>query len=179
MLLATSLAASPQAVLSTSPSPPRWIARHHLARDTGIPVVFTRVSYRPDGLDGGLFYKKVPALSAFVEGSQLAGFADDLRPLAADLVVTKQYASAFSGTSLAAALMSMGIDTIVVTGVSTSGCVRATATDGIQLGFRPLVVRDATGDRSESIHEANLFDLGAKYADVVASDEVRRYFAAV
>ncbi|MGU3293730.1 isochorismatase family protein [Williamsia sp. M5A3_1d] len=145
------------------------------ARDLAVPVMFTRVSYQVDPetgeiVDGGLFVEKIPSLRVFAEGSPLADFVDDPRPVGAEVVVTKQYASAFSGTSLAATLTARGIDTLVICGLSTSGCVRATATDALQLGFRPIVVADACGDRTPEIQAANLMDLQAKYADVVDLD---------
>ncbi len=137
------------------------------ARARGMPVVFTRVVYQPGGIDGGLFYRKVPALKAFVAGSPMADFAPTLRPQAGDVVVTKQYPSAFFGTSLAATLNARRVDTLLITGFSTSGCVRASALDALSHGFVPLVVRDACADRHAAPHEANLFDLQAKYAEVV------------
>lgn len=143
-----------------------------VARRNGTPVVFTTVHYQPGGADGGLFWQKIPALRVFEEGNPLGGFADGLSPLPDETVVTKQYASAFFGTSLASTLTSAGVDTVVVCGLTTSGCVRATATDAMQLGLRPIVVADACGDRDPRLHEANLLDLGAKYADVVSLSEV-------
>ncbi|MQA81710.1 MAG: isochorismatase family protein [Streptosporangiales bacterium] len=140
-------------------------------RDAGVPVLFTRVSYRPGGVDGGLFWRKIPALRVFEEGKPLGAPAAGLQPRADELVVTKQYASAFFGTSLTASLTAAGIDTLLVCGLTTSGCIRATATDAIQCGFRPLVVADACGDRDPRLHEANLLDLDAKYADVIPSTE--------
>ncbi|MDI9894574.1 isochorismatase family protein [Rhodococcus sp. IEGM 1381] len=137
------------------------------ARAAGIPVVFTRVSYQPGGSDGGLFMSKIPALKIFEEGSELGDFPADPRPLAGETVVTKQYASAFFGTSLAATLTASGIDTLYICGLTTSGCIRASATDALQHGFRPLVVADACGDREPGMHESNLLDLQAKYADVL------------
>ena len=137
------------------------------ARRGGHPVVYTAMSYRPDGADAPLFFAKVPALQAFVTGSPLGAWPDPLRPRPEDWIVTKQYASAFYGTSLAAGLTARGVDTVVIGGFSTSGCVRATALDALQSGFRPMVVRDAVADRDRRPHEANLFDLDAKYADVV------------
>ena len=108
------------------------------ARVAGVPVVFTRVEYQPDGSDGGLFFRKVPALASFVRGNPLGDFLDDPRPVDGDVVVTKQYASAFFGTSLASTLTAMGADTTVICGLSTSGCVRATALDALQHGFTPV-----------------------------------------
>ncbi|GGD79476.1 isochorismatase family protein [Croceicoccus mobilis] len=137
------------------------------AHDAGVPVIFTNVEYQNGGTDGGQFYRKVPALRAFLKGSPLGAFPATLRPGESDLVVTKQYASAFFGTSLAATLNGMGIDTVFVTGFSTSGCVRASALDALQHGFIPFVVSDACADRRPEPHEANLFDLQAKYAEVI------------
>jgi maleamate amidohydrolase len=142
-----------------------------VAYEAGVPVVFTNVEYQADGADGGYFFRKVPALRAFLKGSPMGTFPATLQPGAKDIVVTKQYASAFFGTSLAATLHSMGVDTVFVTGFSTSGCVRASALDALQNGFAPFVVSDACADRHPGPHEANLFDLQAKYAEVV--DEAR------
>jgi nicotinamidase-related amidase len=137
------------------------------ARAAGVPVLFTRVSLQPGGADGGLFRRKVPALRVFEEGNPLGDFAEGVAPEPGETVVTKQYASSFYGTSLAATLTSSGIDTLFICGLTTSGCIRATATDALQHGFRPLVVDEACGDRDPRLHEANLLDLQAKYADVI------------
>ena len=142
------------------------------ARAAGVPVVFTRVRYSAHGKDGGLFYRKVPALAAYLDDNPLGDFDDALRPLPDEIVVTKQYASAFFGTSLAATLTALQIDTLVITGFSTSGCVRATALDALQHGFIPYVVREACGDRAPAPHAASLFDLQAKYAEVVGVADV-------
>lgn len=138
------------------------------ARAAGMPVIFTNVVYQPGGADGGLFYAKVPALKAFQRGSAMGAFPDTLQPAEADTIVSKQYASAFFGTSLASTLSAQRIDTLLITGFSTSGCVRATALDALQHGFVPFVVADACGDRHPAPHQANLFDLQAKYAEVVS-----------
>jgi maleamate amidohydrolase len=145
------------------------------ARTAGIPVIFTNVVYQPDGTDGGLFYKKIPALSVFVKGSPLGNFPPSLTPLEDELVISKQYASAFFGTLLASTLSAINTDTLIITGMSTSGCVRATALDALQYGFAPFVVRDACGDRHHAPHEANLFDLQAKYAEVISEREASAY----
>jgi maleamate amidohydrolase len=147
------------------------------ARAAGVPVIFTRVEYAYGG-DGGLFYRKVKALRCFDAGNPLGEFHPDLMPLHGDIVITKQYPSAFFGTALAANLTAMAVDTVVVTGLSTSGCVRASALDALCHGFRPVVVKDACADRSAAIHDANLFDLQAKYADVVESAAVLEQFRA-
>ena len=147
------------------------------ARKAKIPVIFTNVEYMPGGINGGHFYRKVKALKCFDKGNPLGEFPPSLMPLPGEVVVTKQYASAFFGTSLVATLVSQGIDSVIITGLSTSGCVRATSLDALQHGFIPIVVRDACGDRQASIHEANLFDLQAKYADVVTSADVLSWIA--
>jgi maleamate amidohydrolase len=147
------------------------------ARAAGIPVLHTNVVYQPGGRDGGVFFRKVPALRCFEQGAhpELAAFAEGLEPVAGETVISKQYASAFFGTSLAATLTSMQIDTVLIAGLSTSGCIRASAVDCVQHGFVPVVVREAVGDRAPGPHEANLFDLQAKYAEVVDLATVQRY----
>ncbi len=140
------------------------------ARAAGTPVIYTNVVYTPGGADGGVFYRKVPALSVFDAGNPLGSWPAGLEPANDELVISKQYPSAFFGTSLAATLTAQGIDTLIITGLTTSGCIRATCIDTVSNGFIPIVVRDACGDRHEAPHEANLFDMNAKYADVV--DEV-------
>jgi maleamate amidohydrolase len=142
------------------------------ARGKDVPVVWTVVRYAAGLADGGLFVRKVPALACFAEDA--AGDWGDLalEPMAGELVVVKQYASAFFGTSLATTLHTAGVDTLVIAGVSTSGCVRATAMDALNSGFRPQVVRDACADRTPALHDSNLADLDAKYADVVEMAEV-------
>ncbi len=147
------------------------------ARQAGIPVLHTRVEFDPDGLSGGVFVRKVPALRHFVPGSRLGQIMPPVAPADHEVVIVKQYASAFYGTSLAATLTAMRVDTLIIAGVSTSGCVRATGVDAMQHGYVPLVVRQAVGDRDPRPHEANLFDLQAKYAEVVDEDEVRGWLA--
>ncbi|MFM5884227.1 MAG: isochorismatase family protein [Novosphingobium sp.] len=137
------------------------------ARAAGVPVIFTNVEYEPGGADGGVFYRKVPALKAFQRGSPLGAFPPSLQPLPGEAVITKHYASAFFGTELAPVLHAQGIDGVLIGGFSTSGCVRASALDACQNGFIPVVVRQACGDRHPGPHDANLFDLQAKYAEVV------------
>jgi maleamate amidohydrolase len=148
------------------------------ARAADVPVVFTRVEYAVGGADGGVFFRKVGALRCFEAGNPLGAFpTDGPAPVEGDRVVTKQYPSAFFGTDLAGELSADGIDTVVVTGLSTSGCVRASAVDAVSYGFVPLVVREACGDRDPRPHEAALFDLDAKYADVVSEAEVLEHFS--
>lgn len=140
-------------------------------RSAGLPVVFTYVGYRTDGHDGGLFYRKVPALRLFAEGADphYGAPPEPLRPRPEDITLTKQYPSAFFGTPLASTLRSLGVDGVMVTGTSTSGCVRATALDALCHGFGPIVVTDGVGDRDPEPHRANLFDLEAKYAELLTT----------
>lgn len=147
------------------------------AREAGIPIIHTNVQYQSGGRDGGVFFRKVPALKSFEAGAhpELAAFAEGLEPAPGETLITKQYASAFFATSLASTLTSLGIDTLLIAGVSTSGCVRATTVDACQHGFVPLVVREAVGDRHAAPHEANLFDLQAKYAEVIGLARAKAY----
>jgi len=139
-------------------------------RKTGAPVIFTNIAYGPDGLEGGMFYRKVPALKAFHAGSPLGAFPFQLTPQPGDHVLGKFYPSAFFGTALASMLHSMRIDTLLLTGYSTSGCVRASALDALCHGFTPYVVSDCCADRDARPHESNLFDMQAKMAEVVDTD---------
>ncbi|MEO0914318.1 MAG: isochorismatase family protein, partial [Pseudomonadota bacterium] len=125
-----------------------------VARDLGVPTIFTEVKYQPGGADGGAFYAKVPALSCFDADRATQKLAPPLVNTPEDIVITKQYPSAFFGTSLAATLQWLKIDTLLLTGVTTSGCVRATCIDAISHGFVTLVVEDAVGDRAEGPHRA-------------------------
>jgi len=149
------------------------------ARSTGTPVVFTNVVYEPGGADGGVFFRKVPALKAFMRGSAFGAFPPTLQPAPGELVVSKQYPSAFFGTSLASTLHAMGVDTLMLTGYSTSGCVRASTLDALQHGFIPFVCKDACGDREPNIHAANLFDIQAKMGEVVDEAEAIKLFERV
>ena len=149
------------------------------ARAAGIPVLFTNVVYTPGGADGGVFYRKVPALKLFERGSPLGAFPPSLQPQDGEMVISKQYASSFFGTHLAATLTAQGIDTLLITGLSTSGCVRATALDACQHGFLPFVVREGCGDRHLAPHEANLFDLQATYAEVISEAQAIAHLEAL
>lgn len=150
-----------------------------VAHACGIPVVLTEVNYQPGGLDGGRFFEKAKPLRAFVKGEKTAEFAQGLVPRPDEVVVTKQYPSAFFGTSLAATLTSRRIDSVILTGLTTSGCVRASCVDAMSHGFTTSVVRDACGDRHPAPHEANLFDMNAKYADVVSEADVIAFMRAL
>ena len=145
------------------------------ARDAGIPVIYTNVVYQKGGADGGVFYRKVPALQVFEAGNPLGRWPEGLEPGDGELVISKQYPSAFFGTSLSETLNKRGIDTLIITGVTTSGCVRATCVDAMSYGFVPIVVADACGDRHAAPQAANLFDMNAKYADVMDERTVIEY----
>lgn len=147
------------------------------ARDAGIPVIYTNVIFHESGMNGGRFFQKVLPLRNFVAGSPMGAWADGLEPAADELVISKQYASAFFGTSLASTLTAMGIDTLLITGVTTSGCIRATCVDSCQHGFISIVVSEACGDRHASPHESNLFDMHAKYGDVVSEEDVAAWLS--
>ncbi|MCL4155965.1 UNVERIFIED_CONTAM: hypothetical protein GTU68_030647 [Idotea baltica] len=148
-----------------------------IANQNGVPVIFTNVVYHQGGADGGVFYKKVKPLRHFQAGSSMGNWPDGLQPKGSELVISKQYPSAFFGTSLAATLTAMQVDSLIITGLTTSGCVRATCVDCISHGFIPIVVADACGDRHPDPHDANLFDMNAKYADVISEAEVSAYLS--
>lgn len=147
------------------------------ARAAGVPVVYSNVEYHAGGADGGVFFRKAPVLKNFVVGNPMGEWAAGISPAADEIVIAKQYPSAFFGTSLAPTLHTMNIDSLIITGLTTSGCIRATCVDAMCHGFTPLVVADACGDRHAAPHEANLFDMNAKYADVITEDEVLAYLA--
>ncbi|HIE1230900.1 N-carbamoylsarcosine amidohydrolase [Serratia marcescens] len=146
------------------------------ARRTGIPVIHTHIRYHAGHFaDGGLWVKKAPVMKGMVEGNPLAAFCPPVAPLGDEVVLSKQYASAFFGTALAPLLVAQGIDTLLMIGCSTSGCIRASAVDAVQHGFRAMVVRECVGDRHPGPHEANLFDIDSKYGDVVHKREALDY----
>lgn len=147
------------------------------ARAAGIPVIHTKVMYHPSGADGGWFVRKVPALRKLVPGEPLAEIDPAVAPLPEEVVIVKQYPSPFFGTPLAPMLATLGVDTLILAGCSTSGCVRAGALDGVQHGYRVIVPRECVGDRHDGPHDANLFDINAKYGDVVGRDEVIAYLS--
>jgi maleamate amidohydrolase len=146
------------------------------AQRARIPVAVTRVEVQKGGVGGGVFFEKIrQSLECFEPGNPLGDFPPGLKIDSADIVISKRYASAFFGTALAPALTTLGIDTVILGGVSTSGCVRASCVDAISYGFRPMVVREAVGDRHPDIQEANLYDMNAKYADVIGEAEATAY----
>ena len=139
-------------------------------------IIHTNIRYHAnEQQDGGIWVKKAPVMRSMVAGHPDAEFCPEVEPLAHELVITKGYASAFFGTTLASTLYSQGIDTVVLMGCSTSGCIRATAVDAVQHGFRVIVLRDCVGDRHISPHEANLFDIDSKYGDVIDTEEYYQF----
>jgi maleamate amidohydrolase len=148
------------------------------ARERDVPVYFTQIAYLPDGSDGGWFVKKVPALMELqLDDPNCMEIDERIAPVEGEVVYCKKYPSAFFQTHLASMLVAKGVDTLILTGCATSGCVRATAIDGISSGYRVVVPAEAVGDRAPGPHEANLFDMASKYADVVPTSEVVGYLA--
>lgn len=147
------------------------------ARAAAIPVILTNVVYHPTGINGGRFFEKAAPLKNFIQGSPMGAWPKGLVPHADELVLSKQYPSAFFATSLASTLTAMGVDSVLLTGLTTSGCVRASCVDAMSHGFRTAVVADACGDRHPAPHDANLFDMNAKYADVVSEAETLEFLA--
>ncbi len=153
------------------------------ARHLGVPVAYTTHVYAEDGSEDGIFNLKMPRMrEGLRRGSRAVEVVDQLRPRPGERIVEKHYPSAFFGTDLAGWLARQGVDTAIVTGCTTSGCVRATVVDAMGHGYRPIVPRECVGDRAAGPHESNLFDMDQKYADVMASseviDELRRLYAA-
>jgi maleamate amidohydrolase len=143
------------------------------ARRAEIPVVYTTVSYgEADRRTAAAFIDKIPALLTLEAGSRWVEIDPRIAPRPDEPVLNKLFASAFFGTPLSSLLAAAGCDSLIVTGASTSGCIRATVVDALQHGYRPVVPREAVGDRNEAAHEANLYDIDAKYGDVVALTEV-------
>ncbi|MBC3190486.1 isochorismatase family protein [Pseudonocardia sp. C8] len=145
------------------------------ARPVGAPVVWTTIAYTPAELGTLPWLVKAPGMRGLVEGSAAVAFDARLDVRADDHVITKKGASAFFDTGLATVLRASGVDTVLVCGATTSGCVRATAVDAVQSGFGVLVPRECVGDRAAGPHEANLFDIQAKYGDVLTVDDAVRY----
>ncbi len=141
-------------------------------RKHGVPVAYTRVVYAADGSDAGVFCLKAPSLLKLTETSPLSQIVDELAPRPGEYVLRKTQPSAFFGTNLTNWLISKGVDTLLVTGCTTSGCVRATVIDAMSSNFRTIVVKDGVGDRALGPHEANLFDMEQKYADLLTTDEI-------
>jgi nicotinamidase-related amidase len=150
-----------------------------VARAKGLLVVFTTIGYEPGLKDGGLWLQKAPALGELQVGGRWVEIDPRLEPANDEPVILKKGASAFFGTNLASILITQGVDSVVLCGATTSGCVRASAVDLLQYGWPTLVPRECVGDRARAPHEANLFDIQAKYADVVSLEEAIAYLESV
>lgn len=137
-----------------------------------LPVCFTRVVYADDGSDAGVFCLKAPKLKILTETSRDSQVVDELKPVKGEYVLRKTQPSAFFGTDLAPWLIRQRVDTVIVTGATTSGCVRASVVDSMSYNFRTIVASDGVGDRALGPHEANLFDMGQKYADLHKVEEI-------
>jgi maleamate amidohydrolase len=151
-----------------------------IAHERNIPVIFSTVIYNDHDLkDAGLWAIKMKGTLTLKAGTPAVEVDErlDMRPT--DSLLVKKYASCFFGTDLVPRLLAGRADTLIITGCTTSGCVRASAVDACQIGFRPMVVREAVGDRSVAAHEQSLFDLNAKYADVVSLDDTLQYLATI
>lgn len=144
------------------------------ARRRSLPIAHTQIVYAGDGSDANIHTLKVPRLLTLTADNPLSGFVPELKPAPGEIVVRKRLPSAFFGTDLAGLLTAKGVDTLLIAGCTTSGCVRASTLDAMCHGFRPMVVSDCVGDRAISPHQASLFDLGQKYADLVSSADALR-----
>ncbi len=140
-------------------------------RNLGVPVAYTRAVFADDGSDAGVFGMKVPALKRLTDDADISQIVPELAPIHGEYVVRKTGPSAFFGTSLTSWLNAKGVDTLMVTGATTSGCVRASVIDSISYNYRTAVITDCCGDRALDPHEANLFDMGQKYADLMTAEE--------
>jgi maleamate amidohydrolase len=146
------------------------------SRSAAFPVLYTKVVYDEAGKQAAAaFIDKVPALLTLEAGTRWVEIDPRIAPQAGEAVLTKLFASAFFGTALASLLVAAGCDSVIITGASTSGCVRATVADALQHGYRTLVPREAVGDRNPEAHEASLYDIDAKYGDVVSCEEALAY----
>jgi nicotinamidase-related amidase len=145
-----------------------------VARNARVPVIFTSIAYDDPDIEGGFWVKKIPALRVLRKGTPAVDVDARLDRRPNEPIIYKCYTSSFFGTHLQALLQHLGVDTLIVCGTSTSGCIRATACDGVQLGFRCIVPETAVGDRADAPHRANLFDMDSKYADVMPVAEVLR-----
>ena len=149
------------------------------ARERGVPIVFTTIGFEPNLKDGSLWLEKAPGLGDLIVGGKWVEIDPRLERREEETVILKKGASAFFGTNLPSVLVSQGVDTVVMCGATTSGCIRATAVDLLQYGYPTLVPRECVGDRAQAPHEANLVDIQAKYADVVSLEDALIYLEGV
>lgn len=150
-----------------------------VSRAKGLPVVYTTIGFDPSLKDGGLWMQKVPTLAVLQVDGKWIDIDPRLDPQPDEPVVMKKGASGFFGTNLASILVSQKVDSVILCGATTSGCVRATAVDLLQYGWPTLVPRECVADRAQAPHEANLFDIQAKYADVVSVEDALAYLESV
>jgi maleamate amidohydrolase len=150
-----------------------------VARAKGLPIVYTTIGFEPSLKDGGLWMQKVPALGDLQMSGRWVDIDPRLEPREDETVIVKKGASGFFGTNLASVLVSQQVDSVILCGATTSGCIRATAIDLLQYGWPTMVPRECVGDRAQAPHEANLFDIQAKYADVVSVDDAIAYLEGV
>jgi maleamate amidohydrolase len=171
----------PECPLGSDLSPEVEATRRLLdaAREKGLPVVYTTIAFEPSLKDGGLWMQKVPALGALQLGGAWAAIDPRLGLREDETVLVKKGASGFFGTNLASVLVSQHVDSVILCGATTSGCIRATAIDLLQYGFPTIVPRECVGDRAKAPHDANLFDIQAKYADVVGLEEALAFVESV
>ena len=150
-----------------------------VAREREIPVIFTTIGFEPNLKDASLWLEKLPALEDLILGSKWVEIDPRLERREDETVILKKGPSAFFGTNLPSVLISQGVDTVVLCGATTSGCIRASAVDLLQYGYPTLVPRECVGDRAQGPHEANLVDIQAKYADVVPVEDALSYLESV
>jgi maleamate amidohydrolase len=150
-----------------------------VARERGVPVIFTTIGFEPNLKDGALWLQKVPSLGALEVGGRWVEIDPRLERRDDETVVLKKGASAFFGTNLGAILVAQRVDTVILCGATTSGCIRATAVDLLQHGFPTIVPKECVGDRAQAPHDANLFDIQAKYADVVTLEDALAYLEGI
>jgi maleamate amidohydrolase len=148
------------------------------AREQRWPVAMTRIVFADDGADANIFTRKVPSLLALTEDNPKGAIVSELKPVSGEQVVRKRLPSAFAGTDLAAWFIGRGVDTVIVAGCTTSGCVRASVVDAMGNGFMTVVAEDCVGDRAAGPHEANLFDMQQKYADLMMAEDIKSLFLA-
>jgi maleamate amidohydrolase len=150
-----------------------------VAREREIPIIFTTIGFESNLKDGSLWIQKMPALAELQIGGKWVEIDPRLERREEETVILKKGASAFFGTNLPSILVSQDVDTVIMCGATTSGCIRATAIDLLQYGYPTLVPRECVGDRAQGPHEANLVDIQAKYAEVVSVEEVQAYIERV
>ncbi len=146
-----------------------------VARQKKVPIIFTRTVYDDSGNDGLRYVDKIPSLLSLRKGTFMGEIDERLEPRPTESIVEKQYQSAFFGTPVLSILNSLHVDTAIICGCVTSGCIRATVIDSMQLGFYTIIPRQCVGDRAAGPHETNLFDMDKKNADVLDKEEVLKY----